>query len=527
MQFFFRLLIPVFLSSCFLPALAVTPEISKNKVNEILNKLDLELEKRDVYANIRQHHIDSLTDISTRNGLSTQILLELGRAYTTFNNDSAIVSYTRGYNIAVRNNQPDSAAEFLMRRAPLLSQAGFVNEGIRDHASIDTTSFDHRLKRIYYATGKQLYNYTSALYPSYPDVVAHYDSIATSYQQKLANTIRHDNDLPAFYRALQIGEYYFMTGERHKARAYLNEVLDMSTPANNSFAISASLLAQLALRDSLHNDAIYYLALSAIGDTRRATLEVTSLQDLGKLLVEKGGDVERSHFYLYNALRSAVDCHSTSRMLQTSQLMPLIESVHRQEIARSWKRTYWLIFIMFLCIVGLAVTLVALRMQMRRQKLLRQNLEESNHIKEVYISRFLDLCSIYMDKVHQFCRIAASKISTGQVDELYRLTTSGKFIESQSADFYSIFDDAFLHIYPGFVDKVNRLLKPECRYELKDGEKLNTDLRILAFMRLGIDDSARISHILNYSINTIYAYRNKIRNRAINRDTFERDITKL
>ena len=182
---------------------------------------------------------------------------------------------------------------------------------------------------------------------------------------------------------------------------------------------------------------------------------------------------------------------------------------------------------MFLCIVGLAVTLVALRMQMRRQKLLRQNLEESNHIKEVYISRFLDLCSIYMDKVHQFCRIAASKISTGQVDELYRLTTSGKFIESQSADFYSIFDDAFLHIYPGFVDKVNRLLKPECRYELKDGEKLNTDLRILAFMRLGIDDSARISHILNYSINTIYAYRNKIRNRAINRDTFERDITKL
>ena len=43
-------------------------------------------------------------------------------------------------------------------------------------------------------------------------------------------------------------------------------------------------------------------------------------------------------------------------------------------------------------------------------------------------------------------------------------------------------------------------------------------------MRLGIDDSARIAQILNYSINTIYTYRNKLKNRAINRDTFENDV---
>ena len=148
-------------------------------------------------------------------------------------------------------------------------------------------------------------------------------------------------------------------------------------------------------------------------------------------------------------------------------------------------------------------------------------------MKEIYISRVLDLCSVYMDKIHQFCHIVSSMISAGQVDELYRLTTSGKFVENQSADFYNIFDEAFLHIYPGFIENVNRLLKPECRFELRKDEKLNTDLRILAFMRLGIDDSARISHILNYSINTIYTYRNKIRNRAINRDTFEQDILTL
>ncbi len=59
---------------------------------------------------------------------------------------------------------------------------------------------------------------------------------------------------------------------------------------------------------------------------------------------------------------------------------------------------------------------------------------------------------------------------------------------------------------------------------LADDEQLNSDLRILAFMRLGIDDTTRVAQILNFSVNTIYAYRNRLRNRAINRATFESDI---
>lgn len=506
--------------------LCATPEISEKQLKDILRTLDNELEHRDDYIERRQNNIDSLSALVSSSGPSMELFMKLGRAYTTFNNDSAIIYFTRGLELAKENGSTDSITEFMLRRAPLLPQAGFISDGLTDHTSIDSTRLDHRLLRLYYSSGTQLYKYISSLYPSYPSITQHYDSVATIYQQRLANAIRHDTDLPQYFRALQIGEYFYMTGDSHKARAYLHEALEMSNPSHNSYAISASLLSKLALNDSLINDAIYYLALSAMADTRRATLEVTSLQQLGQLLAEQG-DGERAHNYLYNALKSAVECRSTSRIIQTSQAMPVIESVHRQELYRSWDRIHVLIFLMSLCIIGLGAALIALRLQIKRQKKLRQTLEESNHIKEIYISRFLDLCSIYMDKIHQFCRIASSKISTGQTEELYRMTTSGKFVENQSAEFYTIFDDAFLHIYPEFIEKVNSLLKPECRYELRDGEKLNTDLRILAFMRLGIDDSARISHILNYSINTIYAYRNKIRNRAINRDTFEQDIAHL
>ena len=178
-------------------------------------------------------------------------------------------------------------------------------------------------------------------------------------------------------------------------------------------------------------------------------------------------------------------------------------------------------------LLGLAATLFLLHREMKRMSALQNKLKAANYAKEVYISRFLELCSIYMDKLNQFCKISTRKIAAGQTDELFRMVKSGKFVEEQSKEFYEVFDNAFLHIYPGFVDEVNALLLPDEKIELKEGEKMNTDLRILAFMRLGIEESAKIAQVLNYSLNTIYAYRNRLKSRAINRETFEADIMKI
>ena len=90
-----------------------------------------------------------------------------------------------------------------------------------------------------------------------------------------------------------------------------------------------------------------------------------------------------------------------------------------------------------------------------------------------------------------------------------------------------MFDDAFLHIYPNFVRDVNKLLRPEEQIVMREGEKLNTDLRIIAFMRLGIEESARIAQMLNYSVYTIYTYRNKLKNRALSRDSSEDSVMKI
>lgn len=78
-----------------------------------------------------------------------------------------------------------------------------------------------------------------------------------------------------------------------------------------------------------------------------------------------------------------------------------------------------------------------------------------------------------------------------------------------------------------FVSEVNKLLRDDSKIVLKEGELLNTELRILAFTRLGIEDSTRIAQVLNYSLNTIYAYRNRLKARATDRTNFEANVMKI
>lgn len=53
-------------------------------------------------------------------------------------------------------------------------------------------------------------------------------------------------------------------------------------------------------------------------------------------------------------------------------------------------------------------------------------------------------------------------------------------------------------------------------------------VRVFALIRLGIDDSTKIAEFLHYAVNTIYNYRAKLRNSAINdRNEFEKKVREL
>lgn len=125
-----------------------------------------------------------------------------------------------------------------------------------------------------------------------------------------------------------------------------------------------------------------------------------------------------------------------------------------------------------------------------------------------------------------FFKIALFVLPIIQASELLKTIKSGKIGEGENEDFYKEIDSVVLTLYPDFVEKVNELLEPVERVRLKGGQ-LTPELRIYAFVRLGVSESTRIARILNYSVNTVYAYRNRMRNRAIDREHFEENVLKI
>lgn len=506
---------------CFNTSIAL--DVSNNKIEETLQLLDQEISKRDTYITQQQTRIDSLKKtLSLCKKDSSQVLMEIGDEYVAFNNDSAIYYYDKGANVSKLNNLDSIALVFRLKRNTYLPLAGIIDFAATDYENIDSTTIPSTLRELYYESGKQMYSYISSCFINYPTIFNHWKNKSIICQSNLLKTL----DKSSIKYNLNIGEFLLDTQEYAKAKAILEETLSKLDENSNLFARAAHAIATIAFIQNKENEYIYYLALSTIADIRSTTLEVISMQELGEKLFEKG-DISRAHSYSSIALANAVKCNATMRMIQSSKAMPIIVQAHSAEIEDWQHLIMYIIFGIIILLIILVIILIFFRIEAKRLGKVQRKLEIANNIKGIYISQFLNLCSIYMEKLTQFSDTVNRKISAGKAEDLYKITKSGKFIEQQSREFYEVFDNAFLNIYPNFIENVNILLLPDKQLELKDDEKLNTELRILAFMKLGIEDSSKIAQMLNYSVNTIYAYRNKLKNKAINRDTFEDDIMKI
>lgn len=493
-------------------------EFTEQDAQKALVSLDELLKRRMEFIEMRQSRIDTLVSDLRNTSDSSGMILKIAENYTAFNNDSALHYLEKGYRVA----SEASKIPFVLKHVALMPLNGLVSEAIHRFNSVNPMEIPETYLPLYYESGRQMYSYMYYLSGVDDMSKSQYMQKAIDCQRRLINILPKNTPEYKYH----LGEYFFYNKEKEKAQALLEEVFKNAPVISNLRARAAHHLASLALDRNDENAYIYYMAQAAIADVSAATREVAALQELGGYLYSKH-DVDRSYTYLTAALANAVECGAAIRMVQSSRSLPIIERAKADQIESKQRTIYIILFALVVIMLALVTTLVLLNRDMAKMRRLQERLQNANNTKEVYISQFLSLCSIYMDKLNQFCKIANRKISAGKIDDLYRLTKSGKFVEEQSTEFYEVFDNAFLHLYPNFQSKINLLLRPEEQIELKEGEKLNTDLRILAFMRLGIEDSSRIAQVLNYSVNTIYAYRNRIKSKAKNKDSFEADIMKI
>ena len=125
-----------------------------------------------------------------------------------------------------------------------------------------------------------------------------------------------------------------------------------------------------------------------------------------------------------------------------------------------------------------------------------------------------------------FVLVGQQKLDSKQYDSL------SSMIHNLNSDFnrksaFADFDRTFLSLFPTFVESFNSLLQPDDKFVLENKGALNSTLRIFALIRLGITESEQISEILGYSVNTVYNYRVRTRNKAVDPANFEKDVRKI
>lgn len=504
----------------FIPVSAAT--ITDKDVAQALTRLDSELRHRQSYISKRKLQADSLRKllaVDQRTETRLDVIRQLGDAYNSLNIDSALWFYNHGLREAEAARSDSMTALFALKAATYFPLLGFFNASQEILDSVKAAGIPRGMEAEYQDARRQAAFYVSTFFNDYPEVSQDYLARSQQAQSKLLDLLQPDSPR----HRLNHGEVLFYTRRYRKAQECLEILISEIPDSHPLYARACHILADIAKTEGDYRKYSYYLAKSATADVRCATLEVASLQELGNHLFVNG-EVERAHYYMSIALENAVECHVPLRMIEASRMLPFVQNAHALSEKRS-KTLLWLALALAIAAAVIAAfAIVRVRNKQKELMKLALTLEDAGQLKDNYISQFLKLCSIYMEKLTSFNRMVYMKLTAGKADDLMKLTKTGKMVEELSAEFYDVFDDALLKLYPDFVSEVNKLLQENEQIVLKEGERMNVELRILALMRLGITDATHIARMLNYSVNTIYTYRNKLKNKAIDRDHFEQQV---
>lgn len=378
-----------------------------------------------------------------------------------------------------------------------------------------------------------------------------YTELTDKYRDSLL-LVNKDNLL---IHTLIQSDQYNVRNEYDKAICLLTDYLAQQKEYEHDVAICAYTLSESYRLKGDKEKEKEFLIVSAIADMTTAVREYISLRKLAILLYQEG-DIERAYSYVKICMEDAAACNARLRKLEILEIFPIINDAYQQKTEKQQEQMKWTLASISMLSFFLLLAIFYVYKQMKRLAVARKEvigtnkrlkelneelhlsmhkLKEANHsiaensyLKEEYIGRYMDQCSVYLEKMDNYRRSLGKIAATGNVEELYKNIKSSKFIEGELKEFYANFDNTFLQMFPTFVEDFNALLTNDEQISLKTGERMNTELRIFALIRLGISDSVKIAQFLRYSVTTIYNYRTKVRNKAAgDRNLLEQEVMKI
>lgn len=294
-------------------------------------------------------------------------------------------------------------------------------------------------------------------------------------------------------------------------------------------------------------NAILWYARSAECDLMVPKYEYRSLYELAGCLYENG-DIERAYAYITRSVEDAIQSNAQLHKQFSYQILPVISDSYNSHVAQKNKAILYAFLFASMLLVLLIIVMVGIFRERSRALLaekqtresnrqlmilteeLQKNvqiLKETNQIKEMYLGRYLSMCSDYIDGLERY-RTSLRKVGRDGGDIMSALK-SKEFMENALEEFYSQFDATFLDLFPDFISQLNGLLQEDKRVSYHSEERLlTTELRVLALIRLGISDSVKIAGFLRRSVSTVYNYRVKMRNSSVcDRDEFENRLMNI
>ena len=536
-----------FLLCCCLSAssvlLALDDELTR-PIGQLLVELDAAIAHKSQYQAKRQQMADSLLHAAqqAQSWERISLLKRLHYTYENYHADTTILV------LEMIKQTPEYASDTTLQRYVFLSEAraygikGLYSTAFEKINSIDPTGLDD-FTRLHY------YNVRYA-------VTGWFANFAKRYSPQLSKSLTESmlpiNDTiyslepDALNRRIIRTNKYLISEQYQASMDSILQEID-AIPADKRTHIY-SILAQAYGKLGHKEEELRYLTLTAISDIRQGNTEYMALPILAQRTFELGQN-ERAYRYLICTLEDANFCKASLRTIEATEIFPIIEHAMAADEKRHSLFKTWAIVILSVLMLLMFVGLYFLRRQHKKLNHTRQLLAQANNdlkvsnlqlkdfnqelisadkVKEEYIMRYLSRCRRYLGSFESFQRQMYKLMQTRQLEELARQLKSTAVINDEQEHFYRDFDEAFLNLYPHFIEKFNKLLREDAQILPKKGELLTTELRIFALIRLGETDSAQIAKFLNYSVTTIYNYRSRTRNNALkDKENFENQVMQL
>lgn len=270
----------------------------------------------------------------------------------------------------------------------------------------------------------------------------------------------------------------------------------------------------MALTLTDEQDMIPWLAQASIADARNNVKDYSALTDLSRILYSQG-DVTRAFHYLAEyCMPDAVTFGGRARLYWLATFFPEIEASYANIVRIQNRRTRAFSLIISILLVALGISLVIIMLRQKALMRAKNKIEETDKIKNAYIFKFISSISDNLKEKTRIRNKILRAVRQGHPEELLEIFCGKEAEKEDVKQFYKMYDESFLQLYPDFREKLNALLQEGKELTPKRGYLLSPEQRIFSMVRLGVPSQGEIASALRLSATTVYNYRAAVKANA-------------